>query len=136
MAPFRLAEKVREKANQAAEQDNWLLIIKGSEHLVELGQVTDMVEEVSEWIYDHPNLIGVVLFSQWQFPAFKELNVELDEISVATSEYRQGQFQQTVILPNRFAKFGQRQGLLGAIRQFALKSGWEPVFSRQGPFGC
>lgn len=127
ISPFRVIQKLTEKRKQATNVP-WLLVIKATDGLPDEAHAATLADEVSEYVYDHENLIGVVLYYRGGFysSSTKATPVNIDDhlIRVITKKYSQHDYEQTIILKNRFCTFAKTSEIYDHVTQIAAQIGW------------
>lgn len=131
MSPFRVVQKINEKHLQASKYP-WVLVIKASDVLPTADFAEAMVSEASEWLYDQPNLVGVVLYNHWDtwgLPVRSLPNLDTEDITVLSTDFEKQQQQQTVVLRNRYTTFRDAHQVFSKFLQVGAETGWVPTFS-------
>lgn len=135
VAPFRVIQKITDKARQASDAP-WLLVIRATDGMVDESHAVLLAQEVSEYVYDHDNLLGVVLYYRWQHWGAGDplgiFDMDTPQVRVASTQVRPGHYQQTTIIKNSFCKFYELDDVYDRVRQIALELGWEKRPSENG----
>jgi hypothetical protein len=126
-SPFRVIQKITEKRAQSS-QVPWLLVIRATDGLPDEAHATELADQVSEYIYDHEYLVGVVLYYRWQFwgddrPAAM-VNMDNQQMTVITTE-GDGSYQQTILLKNRFCAYAKTPEVYERVHRIGVELGWD-----------
>jgi len=125
IAPFRVAQKIKEKVKQSS-YENWLLFISVNEELRNEYEANDLVSYTGEYLADYPSLAACIIIHKWSGAIVNPLNMNTDEISVETiSDSVNLSHNQTIILKNNHSNLANKEQLWVLIRRVAQSTFWE-----------